>query len=236
MSAVAAVEFVFSHDCLPCFRWFRRRAASTTISEPTALIDAHDAADHQRLPAGLLDRGHGDLHAEADQAEGEEPGDQVAEHGDLLRRVAHRAVRLDQHVVAVLGQDLGVDHAAQRVVVVDRHDLLVLDQACSAAFWSSRWTLSASACRVARSLSSEQLAADLAFLVGLDHRLGFAVVEELALVVLGRREDAGRGQREHQDEAQHEHRELADDHLRRGRPSARRSARASRTTPPATAR
>ena len=31
--------------------------------------------------------------------------------------------------------------------------------------------------------------------------------------MLGRREDAGRGQREHQDEAQDEHRELADQHL-----------------------
>src|SRR5674476_1332583 len=45
------------------------------------LDHADYAADHQRLAAGLLDRCHGDLHAQPHQAESEEPGDQVAEHG-----------------------------------------------------------------------------------------------------------------------------------------------------------
>src|SRR3989344_4840137 len=54
------------------------------------LESADDRTDNQRFAARLFDRGGGDLHAQPDQAEGEQPCQPVAESLDGLRVVRGR--------------------------------------------------------------------------------------------------------------------------------------------------
>ena len=77
------------------------------------------------LSSGLLDSGQGYLHAQSDQAEGEQPGDPAAESVDLLRGVSYGLVRTLEDRVGVLGQYLRVDQTAQHVgrpLTDDRRD------------------------------------------------------------------------------------------------------------------
>ena len=119
---------------------------------------------------------------------------------DHLRRVPDRLGRGFKHLVGTLGQDLGVVDAADDGFVVDAHDLFIFDQA-------GQGLLSVI------SLQLSGLGGKRRHLFVLEHLLGLdVVVEEFALIVLGRRENAGRGKSEHQDKAEHEHRELLEDH------------------------
>src|SRR5262245_11509359 len=171
-----------------------------------------DGADDERLAAGLPDGRHGDLHSQPDQAEREEPRNEIAEHCYLGRRVPDHTVRLRQHGGAFLRQGLRVDYPAHHGVVVLGHDLLVLDEPRE----SGLLVVALDPLELlpqSRDLLGLEVVVDLLARAILLHQRLLAVVEIGPLVMARRGEDAGRGQQEHQDEPEHEYRELVDDDL-----------------------